>query len=176
MEHNEYAKHNSSWIIRKFIAQNNVDALMAARLHLDGNRNFNPYDVIQIPDNILLNVGIAEIWTLVADLGGGVAYSNANAQIGVGDSAAAESPSDTTLTGPLIDYVTMEASYPQLSAQTLTFRGVFDGSTANNAWNEFAVANGDPGTTGINMNRKVSSQGVKANGQVWTLDLSITLT
>ena len=73
MEHNEYAKHNSSWIIRKFIAQNNVDALMAARLHLDGNRNFNPYDVIQIPDNILLNVGIAEIWTLVADLGGGVA-------------------------------------------------------------------------------------------------------
>ena len=57
MNHNEYAQHNSSWIIRKFIAQNNVSAEKAARLHLDGNPNFNPYDVVHIPDNILLNVG-----------------------------------------------------------------------------------------------------------------------
>lgn len=66
-------------------------------------------------------------------------------------------------------YVGMEATYPQVSAQTATWRAVFDGDTANYAWNEFTV---DNGTTSLN--RKVDNQGTKGVGQIWTLELKIT--
>ena len=68
----------------------------------------------------------------------------------------------------------MEASYPQRSGQTVTWRAVFGSSDANFAWNEFTVASGNSDAA-VNLNRKVSAQGTKASGQTWTVDLAITL-
>jgi hypothetical protein len=51
---------------------------------------------------------------------------------------------------------------------------VFSGSEANYAWNEFTVANGNSDSA-KNLNRLVSAQGTKTSGQVWQVDVEITL-
>lgn len=71
-------------------------------------------------------------------------------------------------------YKAVDAGYPQRSAQTMTWQAQFAAGEANFAWNEFSVANGASGTA-KNINRKVAGNGVKAAGQVWTLQLQITL-
>lgn len=130
---------------------------------------------LKIDGNMLLNEGINELWTLVAG-GGGTAFSNANAYLGVGDSSTAESASQTGLqaaTNKL--YKAMDVSYPTYgTSQKITFRATFGGTDANFAWNEFTVANGSS-DTGKNLNRKVSAQGTKTSGQTWQLTLEITL-
>jgi hypothetical protein len=130
--------------------------------------------VSEIEGNLLLNEGIGLLLDLLIGAGGTV-YSNANARIGVGDSNTAESAAQTGLQAATNKtYKAMEATYPQRSGQTLTFRSVFASGDANYAWNEFTVVNAAT-DTGANLNRKVSAQGTKASGQTWTLDVSITI-
>src|SRR3990170_3586713 len=152
--------YKSVWIIRKF---ENDEAYQE-------NRHF---EVKEIEGNLLLNEGITRLANLLIG-GGGTAFNNANAYIGVGDSSTAASASQTGLqaaTNKL--YKAVSASYPSISGQTVTFRAEFVSAEANFAWNEFTVANGNSDAAD-NLNRKVSSQGTKASGQVWTLDLAIT--
>lgn len=132
-----------------------------------------PYDVSEVEGNVLTNEGIAELLLLLT---GGVAtaYSNANAYLGVGDDATAEAATDTGLLATVNKaYVAMEATYPQISGQTVTWRSVFGSAVANFDWREFTVINAST-DAGDNLNRKTSSQGTKASGQTWTLDLEIT--
>lgn len=132
-----------------------------------------PFEEKIIEGNLLLNEGITRLLNLLIG-GGGTTFANANAYIGVGDSSTAASASQTGLqaaTNKL--YKAMEATYPQISSQTVTFRSVFGSSDANFAWEEFTVANGNSDAS-ENLNRKVSSQGTKSSGQTWTLDLTIT--
>lgn len=157
----EQMRMRKRWTIRKFA---NAQAFAKNR----------PYAVETFDENMLLNEGI----TVALQLIGGIAataFSNANAYLGVGDSSAAEAAGHTGLqatTNKL--YKAMSASYPQVAAQTITWRAVFTGAEANFAWNEFTVANGNSDAS-ANLNRKVSAQGTKASGQTWTLDLAITL-
>jgi hypothetical protein len=67
----------------------------------------------------------------------------------------------------------MDSGYPSVSGQTVTFQATFQSTEANWAWNEFGVANSSAGT--VLLNRKVSAQGTKLAGQIWTLILTITL-
>ena len=71
-------------------------------------------------------------------------------------------------------YAVMEASYPQVAGQTMTFRSVFAAGVATIHWREATVANGGSNAS-TNMNRKIQEMGVKAAGAVWTLELQITL-
>lgn len=71
-------------------------------------------------------------------------------------------------------YKAMSATYPQVSAQTMTWRAAYGSAEANFDWMEYSVANGSSGTA-KNANRKVSAQGTKVAGQTWTLDFTITL-
>jgi len=133
-----------------------------------------PYETVCFDGNLLLNEGIAEMWDLVIGAAA-TAFNNANSRIGVGDNNTAAAASDTGLIATVNEaYVGMEASYPQRTNQTVDWRSVFDGSTGNFAWNEFTVANA-ASDAGDNLNRLVSAQGTKANGQSWTLTLSTTL-
>jgi hypothetical protein len=130
------------------------------------------YEVCPLPGNILVNAGLGLMIDLLIGAGGTV-YSNANAYLGVGDSSTAEGASQTDLQATTNKVrKAMSASYPARSSQTVTFRAAFGSSDANHAWNEFAVFNASTG--GTMLNRKVSSQGTKASGQTWTLDLAIT--
>lgn len=139
------------------------------------HRKGNNYSESIIEGNLLLDAGATNILELITGNGTPVVWNNANARIGVGDSSTAEDSSQTGLVAATNKaWVAMEATYPQVSGQTATWRAVFDGTTANFDWREFTIVNTSD-DTGINLNRKVSSQGTKASGQIWTLDFSITL-
>ena len=130
--------------------------------------------VSEIEGNLLLNEGIALLLDLLIGAGG-TAYNNANSYIGVGDSSTAEAASQTALQAASNKtYKAMEATYPSRASQTVTWRAVFGSSDANYAWAEFTIVNANS-DTGTNLNRKVSSQGTKASGQTWTVDVSITI-
>ena len=123
--------------------------------------------------NLLLNEGITALQNLLIG-GAETAFSNAAAYLGVGDDNTAAAAGQTGLqasTNKL--YAAMETSYPAIASQTTTWRSVFGSGDANFAWAEFTVANGGSDASD-NLNRKVSDQGTKASGQVWTLDLTIT--
>lgn len=131
------------------------------------------FEKVEIPGNLLLNEGITRLLNLLIG-GGGTAFNNANSYLGVGDSNTASNATQTGLqaaTNKL--YKAMEATYPQITNQSVAFRSVFTSAEANFAWEEFTVANGNSDAS-ENLNRKVSSQGTKASGQTWQLDLTIT--
>ncbi len=156
---NEKAGYKSTWIIRKF---HSLDDYMRGR---------DPFDVVRFEGNMLLNEGITRLLNLLIG-GGGTNFGNANAWLGVGTSSGSVSAVQTGLSGTAA-YRPMEATYPQISNQTVTWRSVFAGDQANFQWQEFTVANGS-GNSSENLNRRVSDQGIKASGSTWTLDLAIT--
>lgn len=136
-------------------------------------KNDKPFEVSEVEGNLLLNEGITRLANLLIG-GGGTAFNNASAYIGVGDSSTAAAATQTGLQAAVNKlYKAMEATYPQIASQTVTWRSVFGSADANFAWEEFTVANGSSDAS-ENLNRKVSSQGTKASGQVWTLDLAVT--
>lgn len=154
-------RYKTLWTVRKYAD----DAAFAAD---------TPFATSEIEGNLLLNEGIQALLDLLCGLGSPTTYSNANAQLGVGDSSTAESATQTDLQASTNKtWKAMESGYPSRSNQTVTFRSVFGSSDANYSWQEFSVRNG--ATADKNLNRKVSAQGTKASGQTWTLDLSITV-
>lgn len=126
-----------------------------------------------IEGNLLLNEGITEFIDLLIGAAA-TAFSNANAYIGVGDSATAADATQTGLQAAVNKlWKAMESGFPTNVSQKSTFRAVFGSADANYAWNEFTVTNGSD-DTGDNLNRKVSAQGTKTSGQTWTVDVEIT--
>lgn len=159
MAHDQAAYH-TRWMIRKYADD---QAFV----------NNTPFDTVAIDGNLLLNEGIAEFLKLLSG-SAATAFNQANSFLGVGDAATAEAAAQTGLQAATNKaYVACEAGYPQIAANTITWRGVFNGSAANFAWHELTVANGNSDAA-VNLNRKVSAQGTKATGQTWTLDLQIT--
>ena len=157
----EAIKYKTEWTIKRFSS----DEAFAAGL---------AYDISLVKGNLLLNEGIGELFDLACGLGSPTAFSNANARIGVGDSSTAEAATQTDLQAATNKtYKAMSASYPARAAQTVTWRAVFGSADANYAWQEMCIDNG--GTALKTLNRKVSSQGTKASGQTWTIDVTITL-
>jgi len=160
--------YSTKWTIRKFDGDEDM-----ARRYFGGDTDAKPYEVSEFDGNVLLNEGIAILGTLLIGTGG-TAYSNAAAYIGVGDSATAAAATDTGLIASTNKaWAGQEAGYPTVASQVVTWRSVFGTSAANYAWNEFTVVNATT-DTGDNLNRKVSSQGTKASGQTWTVDVAIT--
>src|SRR4030067_1473186 len=89
------------------------------------------YEKNIIEGNLLLNEGITEFLSLLTG-GAATAFSNSSARLGVGDSTTAAVATQTALqaaTNKL--YKAMEATYPQVSNQSLVFRSVFGSSEAN---------------------------------------------
>jgi hypothetical protein len=137
-------------------------------------RKNNPYNISEVKQNLLLNEGINELWTILCS-SGGTKFDNTNANLGVGDSATAAQATDTGLLGTSKLYKSMDGGYPTYgTAQKATWRSTFQSGEANFAWNEFTVCN-TALDTGDNLNRKVQSEGTKTAGQVWELTLEITL-
>jgi len=136
--------------------------------------HFGRQQFSEVEGNLLLNAGIQLMLDLLIGEAGTV-YSNANAYIGVGDSSTAAAATQTGLQAASNKlWMPMEDNYPARSSQTLTFRAVFGSSDGNFAWEEFTIVN-DEDDDGVNLNRKVSSQGTKQSGQVWTVDVTLTI-
>jgi hypothetical protein len=131
-----------------------------------------PDEVVEADGNSLLNEGINRMLNLLIG-GGGTPFSNANAQLGVGNSTTAVSASQTDLQGGAnTAWTGMDSGYPSIAGQTVTFKGTFGDSVANFAWNEWGIRNGSGANE--NLNRKVVSLGTKAGG-VWSLTTSISI-
>jgi len=163
----------SNWVVRKFDPKDGLSSEEVYANWRDCKDGFTPYEENHIEGNVLLNEGITALQNLLTGAAE-TAFGNANAVLGVGDDATAESASHTGLqaaTNKL--YKAMEATYPTISSQTTTWRSIFGSSDANWDWAEFSVSN-NTDDTGDNLNRKVSDQGTKVVGQTWTLDLAIT--
>lgn len=130
-------------------------------------------EIVFVPGNLFLNEGIQELWDLAIAAGGTTAYNNANAEIGVGDSATAEVATQTDLQAASNKlFKAMVATYPQRTNQTVDFRSDFLTAEANYAWAEWGVRNGV--TRNKNLNRKVQALGTKTTG-TWTITASLTI-
>lgn len=107
-----------------------------------------------------------------AVIGQGTPFSNANAQIGVGNGTTPFSPSQNDLTGTIKVRKAMDSSYPVISPPTVTFKSTFQPSEANFAWGEWGIFNAATG--GVMLNRVVESNGTKQSNQTWVLEVTIT--
>lgn len=106
--------------------------------------------------------------------GSATAFSNANSYLGVGDSAAAFAATQTDLQAATNKLrKAMEATYPTLATNVLTFRSLFGTGDANFAWAEWGVFNA--AAAGTMMSRKVEALGTKTSAQSWQLTATITI-
>ena len=102
-------------------------------------------------------------------------FTNANANIGVGDSITAFAVTQTDLQAATNKLrKAMDATYPTRAANVLTFRATFTTTEANFAWQEWAVFNA--ATAGAMLNRKVEALGTKASTQSWQITVTNTVT
>lgn len=110
-------------------------------------------------------------------IGGGTytAFNNANAYLGVGDSTTAYAAAQTDLQAASNKHrEAMDATYPQRSANVLTFVSTFETGDANFDWEEWAVFN--HASAGQMLSRKVESLGTKTSAATWELTVTLTVT
>jgi hypothetical protein len=151
----------SQWILWKFANR-------------EARERDDPYQKIIIDGNLALNEGITAVANLIIGAAE-TAFSNANAYLGVGDSSTAAAAAQTGLQAASNKaYVAMDATYPQISSQTIIWQATFDTATGNFTWNEVTVASGNSDSAD-NLNRKVIALGTKTAGNEWVLQLRITL-
>lgn len=123
--------------------------------------------------NILVNGGITALLTLLIG-GGGTAFNNANSYIGVGDSTTAAAAAQTDLQAATNKFrKAMDATFPSVSGQTVTFRATFATGEANYSIQEAGVFNAS--TAGTMLNRKVSDLGVKTSASTMQLTVTVTI-
>jgi hypothetical protein len=123
----------------------------------------------------LTNAGRDFIAAAIVNSGPPTFFTNANAHLGVGDSSTAFAASQTDLQAASNkDRNAMEATYPTLAANVITFRSLWGTGEANFAWEEWGVFNA--AAAGIMLCRKAEALGTKANTQSWQLTATITVT
>ncbi len=166
----------ASWVCEKFNADLD-DYYKEFGDRSEAERRFHrentPFERINVPGNLLLSVGIQVM--LDALIGTAVtAFSNANARIGVGDSATAAAASQTDLQAATNKLrKAMDATFPSRVNQTMSWKSSFTAAEANWVWNEWIIANA--ATSPSVLNRKVESLGTKTTG-TWTLQGDVTIT
>jgi hypothetical protein len=165
-------KHETArWLCRFRLSKYREDIAPYRGREGEFHRDFEPYEVISGEGNCLLNTGIDEMWDLITGDSANH-FNNASAQIGVGDSDTAASPSQTDLQAESNKaYKGMDSGYPTSTSQKATYRASFGADDANFDWNEWVVKQS---TSEVCLNRKVDSLGTKTGG-TWTLQVDITL-
>ncbi len=165
-------RHESArWLCRFRLSKYQEDIEPYRGREDEFHRLFSPHKVIEGKGNCLLNTGIDEMWDLIVGDSANH-FNNASAQVGIGDSNTAASPSQTDLQAATNKtYKGMESGYPTSTSQKATFKASFGASDANYAWNEWVVKQS---TSAKCLNRKVESLGTKSGG-TWTLEVNITL-
>lgn len=137
-------------------------------------RDIIPYETVVGDYNAMVDGGIDRLLLLLVG-GGGTAYNNASAFLGVGDSATAWATAQTDLQAATNKLRTaMKATYPVTGTKKQTFASDFTTGQANWVWNEWCIANAVSGATSL-LSRKVEALGTKASG-TWTLTVEFSLT
>jgi len=105
--------------------------------------------------------------------GTGTNYDNTNAYIGIGNGTTAFAATQTDLVGASKTRKAMDATYPQVAANVVTYRSTFGTGDANYAWEEWGIFNAS--TAGTMMNRVVANNGTKAGTETKVVTVTITL-
>lgn len=150
----------------------------------------DPRAVTEVEGNLLTTAGLSRITSLIIG-GGGTAFSNTNAAIGVGTSSTGEVVGNTALGGDgnasTARYNACDATYPSAVNGVITAVATYDTGEANFAWNEWcwviAPATITEGATlaslssgsEVMLNRKTASMGTKASGATWVFTTTVTL-
>lgn len=117
---------------------------------------------------------------LIGNAASSEAYANAYAQLVVGDSTGTfgSSQNDMGSSGGNRGNSSMDAGYPQIAANVLTFRSTFGTAAANFHWQEWGTKNSSASSTGTGalLQRKQEDLGTKASSQSWQLTATITVT
>lgn len=123
--------------------------------------------------NLFLTAGINELWKLVTGQSANT-FTNAQAQIGIGDSSTAATAGQTDLQAATNKtYKAMNGSFPSVPASgAVQFQATFASGDANYAWQEFVVKQG---TSAICLDRGVASLGTKVAGTSWTITVTLTI-
>lgn len=101
-------------------------------------------------------------------------FSNANARLGVGDSATVFAKAQTDLQAASNKLrKAMDATFPTQVTNVLTFRSTFTTAEANFTWAEWGVFNA--GAAGTMLSRKVEALGTKTAAQSWQLTVDLTV-
>lgn len=143
-----------------------------------------PEEVAEAHGNLLTTAGLTRLTSLLV-AGGGQALTNTATRLGVGDSTTAATVADTDLGAAAGSthrfFMTMDATYPSVSAGVLTAKATFGTADGNFAWQEWGLDIGTPtvtsGTT-VNatfFNHKIASLGTKASPAVWALTVTVTI-
>lgn len=164
MEMKEKAKHVVQWTVEKFIAKDSKEI---------EEKGIKPYEVVKGEHDCLLHEGISTMLGLLCSIGSEVAYSNANARVGVGNDATAPADTQTGLIGASQLYKAMNTGYPAKSGDhDIQFQSDFVSGEAEFAWLEESIDNGS--TPNKNLCRQNTSLGTKPAGQTWRLSGTIT--
>lgn len=110
-----------------------------------------------------------------AIVGGAVtSFNNANAYLGVGNSATAFSAAHTDLQGASKTRKAMDATYPTVATNVITSVSTFATGDANHAWDEVGLFNAS--TSGTMLCRVVTALGTKTSASTWVLTHTLTIT
>lgn len=177
-QHDSFHETALKFEVRKYLGE-----WTAAQI--DAGEAPEPYEIIEGQGNELTYGGASCLWECLIGNGTGTAaqtltfFNNGNAYIGVGDSSTAFAATQTDLQAATNKVrVAMETSYPAHTdgttsgAASIDFRAVFNTSTGNFAWAEWAVFNGSTG--GRMLNRKVASLGTKTSAATWTFTVTLS--
>lgn len=131
-----------------------------------------PIEVREAEGNILVTAGLTALLNLLIGAGG-TAFNNANAYLGIGDSttAAAIGQTDLQASSNKVRHA-MDATYPLVSGNVVTFRSTFLTSEGNFSIQEFGTFNA--AAAGTMLNRKLTDFGTKTSAS--TLQLTETIT
>jgi hypothetical protein len=144
-------------------------------LALSGHR---PLHEVDVEHNTLVTVGL-QLWEDLLIGAGGTVFNNANAALGVGDSAAAFAVGQTNLQGAVnvTDRLrkAMDATFPSRTGNVITFRSTFATGEVNFVWNEWAFFNNVTDGSGTMLNRAVTNLGTKTSASAWQLTATETL-
>lgn len=138
-----------------------------------------PYSVSEVYGNLITNAGWTLIMSLLTDQGSATPMDDTHTRIGVGDGDTAATATDSDLDGENKHWEPVSGA-GTLGTRTLQFSATFGAAVANFDWKEFGIdvsdSEAEAGSTvgDVLFNRKVTSQGTKANGQVWTATATIT--
>lgn len=165
MTRHDSARWLVKWRVDKYEGEIDQAALAAGLL--------TPLEVVEGVGNLLTTLGATALWTLLIG-GGGTTFANANAHLGVGDSNTAAAAGQTDLQAASNKLrKAMDATFPTVATDTITFKSTFGTGDANWAWQEWAVFNAS--SSGTMLNRKVAALGTKTSAGSWVLTVTITL-
>jgi hypothetical protein len=108
---------------------------------------------------------------------GGTVFSNANAHIGVGGGAGANTAfaaGQTDLQGASKTRKAMDSTYPSRSGNVVTFRATFGSGDANYNWLEWGTFNAS--SAGTMYSRKQEDLGTKTSAAIWVFTTTLTKT